>query len=181
MIHRSFSRSNVKTCPVCGFRMYSKGVYTRTVKHPLLVDNRLVLLKLRQRKWSCQNSDCRHFETDSFPFIGKNRRITDYTDYLIVQDFRDFNLSAVQIAEKYKVSDTYALSVFDRYVDLPRLKLPSALCVDEVHMNIDRYKYALILQNFSSGEPVDMVISRRKYKDRDIRLLEEKHEKARSA
>lgn len=155
-------KPTVKTCPLCGFRMHSKGIYTRTVRHPLLVDNRIFTFKLRQRKWLCQNPDCCHFETDSFPFIGKSRRITDYVDFLIVQEFRDFNLSAVQIAEKYKVSDTYALSVFDRYVDLPRLKLPSALCVDEVHMNIDKYKYALILQDFASGEPVDIVISRRK-------------------
>lgn len=152
----------VKTCPLCGFRMHSKGFYTRTVKHPLLVDNRLILFKLRQRKWACQNPDCRHFETDSFPFIGKSRRVTDYIDYLIVQEFRDFNLSAVQIAEKYKVSDTYAITTFDRYVDLPRLKLPKALCVDEVHLPTNKYKYALILQDFASGEPIDMVISRRK-------------------
>ena len=71
-------------------------------------------------------------------------------------------MSAVQIAERFKVSDTYALSVFDRYVNLPRLKLTSAICVDEVHLNTEKYKYALIIQDFSSGEPIDMVISRRK-------------------
>ncbi len=117
-------KAREKFCPVCGFRMHSKGVYTRTVKHPILQDGRLLVLKLKQRKWKCQNPDCGFFEADKFPFVGRNRRITDTTDILIVQSFKDFNLSARQIADKFHVTDTYALTVFDRYVDMPRLKLP---------------------------------------------------------
>lgn len=149
-------------CPICGFRMYSKGIYTRTVKHPFMQDNRLLTLKLKQRKWKCQNQECGYFVKDEFSFVSKNRRVTDATDILIVQQFKDFNLSAKQIADRFHVTDTYALTVFDRYVDMPRLKLPQAISIDEVHLQIQsRYKYALILQDFSSGEPIDMVVSRR--------------------
>jgi len=83
----------VKACPFCGYRMYSKGVYTRTVKHPLLQDGRLLMLKLKQRKWKCDNSLCGYFETDKFSFVDKNRRITNATDFLILRDFKDYNVS----------------------------------------------------------------------------------------
>jgi len=152
----------VKACPFCGYRMYSKGVYTRTVKHPLLQDGRLLMLKLKQRKWKCDNSLCGYFETDKFSFVDKNRRITNATDFLILRDFKDYNLSARQIADRFHVTDTYVLNVFDRYVDMPRLTLPMALCIDEVHLEIfSRYKYALVLQDFVSGEPIDLVVSRK--------------------
>ena len=100
--------------------------------------------------------------SDSFPFVDRNRRVTNAIDLLILDSFRDFNLSASQIAIRFNVSDTYAIRVFDRYVDLPRLKLTSALCIDEVDLSIGRYKYALVIQDFFTGESVDMVISRRK-------------------
>lgn len=151
-----------KFCPMCSFRMYSKGTYTRTVRHPILQDGRILILKLVQRKWKCQNPNCNYFETDQFSFVDKNRRVTNTTDLLIVQNFKDFNLSARQIAKQFFVTDTYALNTFDRYVDMPRLRLPKALSVDEVHLQIlSKYKYALILQDFVTGEPVDMVVSRR--------------------
>ena len=152
-----------KFCPCCGFKMYSKGIYQRTVKHPILQDGRVLLLHLNQRKWKCQNPECGLFCKDDFPFVSKNKRVTDVTDILIVQAFKDYNLSVRQIAQRFSVTDTYAHNTFDRYVDLPRLKLPHALCIDEVHLNIlSKYKYALILQDFVSGEPIDMVVSRRK-------------------
>lgn len=151
-----------KYCPICNFRMYSKGVYTRTVKHPILQDGRSLILKLKQRKWKCSSSRCTQFCTDEFSFVGKNRRVTDVVDILIVQAFKDFNLSARQIAKSFHVTDTYALTTFDRYVDMDRLKLPSAVSIDEVKIDTtSKYRYALVLQDFVTGEPIDMVVSRR--------------------
>lgn len=152
---------NAKFCSQCGFRMFSKGTYIRTVKHPVLQDGRQLFLKLHKHKWQCQNQQCKNFESDVFPFAETGRRVTSTTDFLIVNAFRDYNLSVAQIAKRFNVSDTYALTVFDRYVDLPRLKLSEAICFDEVNLNIEKYKYALVIQDFLTGEPIDIVISRR--------------------
>ena len=41
-------------CPVCGFRMYSRGVKERTINHPILQDNySLVLILKLIRKCRC--------------------------------------------------------------------------------------------------------------------------------
>lgn len=63
---------------------------------------------------------------------------------LIINTFRDLSASAVSIAEKFNVSDTYVLETFDIYVRSERLPLPDIISIDEVHLEMDeRCKYAL--------------------------------------
>lgn len=150
----------IQYCPCCNYRMHSKGYYTRTVLHQILQDNRTVKLKLIKKKWKCNN--CGYFMSDEFPFVNPSKRVTNTTDILIVESFRDYNLTTRQISERFKVSDTYALQTFDRYVDLPRLPLSSVICIDEVNLNIDKdCVYALVLQDFITGEIIDLLPSRR--------------------
>ena len=149
-------------CPVCGMRMYSKGIYTRKVNHPVMQDGRSVILEIHQRRWQCTNPECKDIETDQFSFVSRYRRNTDLSDLLIVQAFKDPEASASSIARRFSVSDTHAITTFARYVELPRRQMPEILCVDEVHLNISKkYKYALVLQDFVTGEPVDLVATRR--------------------
>lgn len=39
-------------CPICGFKMHSRGVKQRTIKHPVLQDNYELILILKQRRWA---------------------------------------------------------------------------------------------------------------------------------
>ncbi len=81
---------------------------------------------------------------------------------LIINAYKNLTLSTTAIAEKFNVSDSYAHDVFDRYVRLDRLPLTEAVCVDEVHIDMDaNCKYALILQDFITGDPIDLLQSRR--------------------
>lgn len=149
-------------CPVCGFKMYSKGRETRTVNHPVMQDGLKLSLKIIKRRWLCINPDCRNIESDEFSFVDKYRRNTNISDLLIVNAFRNPYLSAREIARRYSVSDTHAITTFARYVDMPRRQLTEIISIDEVDLNISRkYKYALILQDFETGEPLDMIPSRR--------------------
>ena len=149
-------------CPICGGRMHSKGIYTRTVNHPMLQDGTQLVLKLKQRRWKCLNPVCNHTCNDSFSFVDSRRRNTNLTDISIVLSFKDAQLSASQIAKRFSVSDTYVINLFARYVDMPRRQLSSVICIDEVHINISsKCKYALVIQDFLTGEPIDMIESRR--------------------
>lgn len=169
-------------CPVCGARMHSKGIYLRKVNHPILQDGKQLILNIRQRRWICSNPACKNVETDEFSFIEKGRRNTNLSDLLILDAFRDPNLSAAAIAKRFCVSDSHAIRIFARHVDMKRRDLPQALCIDEVYTNIDYYaKYALVLQDFYNNEPIDLVKSRRKAVTQpyfsDIRLSERKRVK----
>ena len=149
-------------CPCCGFRMHSRGIKTRTVSHPILQDGYHLVLLLKQRRWRCTNPDCLYEANDEFRFVNQRRRITNATDMLIVFAFRDLNESAASIARKFKTSDTHVLDVFDRYVRMERLPLTDIISVDEVFTDMgDDGKYALVIQDFHTGDPIDLLRSRR--------------------
>ena len=152
-------------CPICGCRMYSKGIYTRHVNHPIMQDGLRLIIEIRQRKWQCSNPTCKAFETDEFSFVDKRRRNTNLSDILIVEAFRNPENSAAQIARMHHVSDSHVMRTFARYVSLHRRNLPEAICIDEVFLNVHNgYKYALVIQDFLTGESIDLVETRRKIK-----------------
>ena len=149
-------------CPVCGFRMYSRGVKKRTINHPILQDNYSLVLILKQRRWRCINPDCQYSTNESFKFVNKSRRMSNATEMLIVSAYKDLMESSTSIAKRFNVSDTFAHEVFDRYVKLDRLSLTDAISVDEVFLDMDDYcKYALVIQDFHTGDPIDLLRSRR--------------------
>lgn len=150
-------------CPVCSYRMHSKGITKRTVNHPVMQDGLQLILIVHQRRWQCTNPACRNIVTDEFSFVERYKRNTKLSTILIVDAFRDPNLTAANIARKFNVSDTYALTTFSRYVDMHRRQLSEAICIDEVHVKISKVcNYALVIQDFITGEPIDMVVNRRK-------------------
>lgn len=113
-------------CPCCGFKMYSRGIKRRKISHPVLQDGYELILVLKQRRWRCTNPDCGYVTNDTFRFVGHRRRTTNASDMLIVLAFRNLDDSAVSIARRFKTSDTHVLEVFDKYVKLDRLPLPTS-------------------------------------------------------
>lgn len=149
-------------CPSCGFRMHSKGIKNRTIKHPILQDNYELILILKQRRWKCTNPECNYDISDSFKFVNKRRRTTNATDMLIVYAYRDLMETSASIANRFHIPDTHVHEVFDRYVKMDRLPLTDAICIDEVFLDMDEYcKYALVIQDFHTGDPIDLLRSRR--------------------
>lgn len=81
---------------------------------------------------------------------------------LIVSAYQNLAESSVSISKRFHVSDTYAHDVFDRYVKLDQLPLTDAISVDEVFLDMDNdCKYALVIQDFHTGDPIDLLRSRR--------------------
>ena len=66
-------------CPVCGFRMYSRGVKKRTINHPILQDNYSLVLIHNQRRWRCINPNCHYSTNESFKFVNKSRRMPSFS------------------------------------------------------------------------------------------------------
>jgi len=118
-------------CPLCGYRMHSKGIRTRTVNHPITQDKIPLILKVNQRRWMCTNKACNYIVTDEFTFVKKYKRNSSVTDLLILDAFRDPCLTASQIARTFNVSKTYALETFSKYVDMRRRQLTMAISIDE--------------------------------------------------
>ena len=142
--------------------MPSRGVKSRKIKHPILQDNYSLILILKQRRWRCSNPECRYDTSESFKFVNRQRRTTNATDMLIVNAYRNLLETSAPIAKHFNVSDTYAHEVFNRYVKLDILPLTDAISIDEVYLDMDdNCKYALIIQDFHTGDPIDLLRSRR--------------------
>ena len=55
----------------------------------------------------------------------------------------------------------HVLNVFDRYIQMDCLPLTDAISVDEVYLDMDKsFKYALVIQDFYTGDPIDIIHSR---------------------
>lgn len=157
-----FTRPQTRFCPKCGYLMHSRGIKLRTVNHPILQDTFNLKIHLKQRRWRCTNQDCKYDEAEQFNFVDKNCRNTRATDLLIVNEFRNLNRTATDIAEKFNTSDTYVTDVFNRFVNMERLPLGEAISIDEVYLDMaDDCKYALVIQDFITGEAIDIVVSRK--------------------
>lgn len=149
-------------CPACGYRMHSRGTKKRTINHPILQDNYSLVLILKQRRWRCTNPECLYDSSESFKFVNKQRRTTNATDMLIVDAYRNLLETSASIAKRFHVSDSHAHEIFDRYVKIDRLALTDAISVDEVHLDMDNdCRYALVIQDFHTGDPIDLLRSRR--------------------
>ena len=121
-----------------------------------------LILLLKQRRWRCSNPDCLYEVNESFRFVNKGRRTTNATDMLIVEAYRNLLETSASIAKRFHMSDTYVHEIFDRYVKLDRLPLTDAISIDEVHLDMDDdCKYALVIQDFHTGNPIDLLRSRR--------------------
>lgn len=148
-------------CPECQFRMYSKGVYVRKVKHPILQDGWQITLRLHQRRYLCTNPNCNYTFSETFPFVKKHAQRTSVTDILVLNEFRNVNITAADIARKFNLSDTTVLQILDRYVDMKPLPFSEVISVDEVHLEIPQQcEYALVILDFLRGEPIDMLPGR---------------------
>ena len=149
-------------CPICDYKMHSRGIKIRTINHPIIQDGYELQIKLKQRRWRCTNPQCKYEANENFKFVNKQKRNTNATDMLVINAFRDLDESAVSIANQFHVSDTYVLETFNKYVKLDRLPLPDIISVDEVFLDMDEYcKYALVIQDFYTGDPIDILPSRR--------------------
>ena len=150
-------------CPICGCRLHSKGTFTRHPNNQIFQGFYVLKVTLAGRRWECSNPDCEYKETDQFKFIQRYKHNTTFNDISIIREMKDINLSCRQIAQRYNVSDTYVHTVFSRYVSLPRLPLTSIISIDEVYLNISpRFKYALVIMDWVTGDIIDILPSRRK-------------------
>ena len=55
--------------------------------------------------------------------------MTIQKDMKILEALKDINSTFKIVAARFEVSDTYVQNIFDRKVDISRLKLPKILCV----------------------------------------------------
>ena len=149
-------------CPYCGAKAVSKGIHKKTITYSRLKDFKgLIVWYSRRYKCKCCNST--FIENNPFAFPGFN--ISYNTMRSIMVDLKNLNYTYKNIAEKNDISITQVQKYFDSYVNVPRIKLPESIGIDEIHSNIARYgsAYICIMVDNEKRVPFEILPSRSKY------------------
>lgn len=148
-------------CPNCFSKMYSKGPVIRTIKHPILQNGKLLIIRLKQRKYRCTNQECNLYLNEEFGFVEKYKQTSVMLPYMILADMKDTSLTCAAVARRYQMSDTYVHSIMLRYLDFKPLALGDIISIDEVYLDIEyQHRYVVIVRDFITSNVIEVLPNR---------------------
>lgn len=153
-------QSNV-CCPHCGLVSTPKirGSSCQLLKHASANENNLII-KLKRRVYLCE---CGKTFKEENPFTSSKRKTTLQKDYKILMALKDKNKSFASVAKDFNISSQTVINIFDAKVDIPRQRLTTVLCVDEVYAKHCGYhKYCFITYSPQLDKILDVLPSRNK-------------------
>lgn len=152
--------NNKDKCPLCN----SEGIVKEYVKKKLthsISNNNPCFIIYNARRFYCKI--CKHTYYEKNPFALKNNKLSLYTIYAVLNDLKDHTVTFKNIANKYNISVTSVINIFDSYIVANRRHLPEAICIDEFYTSKKRqYKYACVFMDFLSKKIIYVYPSRRK-------------------
>ena len=155
-------KSYTSKCPFCDSSLIeSKGFYKRKISVPVssLKSSKVVLLV---KRWRCNN--CGHSFSDSKHMAPANHTVS-YSSVLQVMDLlKSPAMTFKQAAALTAISESTVVRIFDNHCHIPRIKLPEALCIDEVYTKNSSFdsKFSCLFSDFFEHTIVDFLPSRRK-------------------
>ena len=142
-------------------KTYFKGYRNRKIMHSLFLNKPTTFIyKVRMNK--CLR--CGKTFSEANFFAPKNSRVSYETIRIVLEAARNYNSTWKEISEKAHISDTTAINIFDRYVNIPRGMIPRIMCIDECYNKHQFSKpYSCILFDFESSKIVDVIEDRSKH------------------
>lgn len=134
-VHITFSIQRTE-CPFCGAKAVSHGKHKKIIKHPTVLDFDGNIIWYA-RRYKC--SQCSHTFLEHNPFAFAGLSISLATQRAIMLDLKNPNLTYKDIALRHHVSSTTVQKLFDSWVNIPRLKLPQSIGIDEIHSDMALY------------------------------------------
>lgn len=148
-------------CPLCGTinDHTNKGSKSQLIKYSSALEDNITI-KLYRRIYKCNS--CNHTFKEHNPFTEVKRQTSIHRDYKILESLKSITSTYTHTAKKFNVSTTYVINLFDKKVDLKRLKLPEIICVDEVYSKrLSYHHYCFIIYSPKERKIVDVLNSRR--------------------
>ena len=148
-------------CPNCHETHYElKEYYKRKIKHALFLNVQTTFL-LKNRRYRCL--ECGKTFVEANNLAPNKSRVSYETIYTVLEAARRYNSTWKEIGRIAHISDETAINIFDRYVNLPRHKLPKVLSIDECYNKHQFDKpYSCILFDFLGTKIIDVIEDRSK-------------------
>lgn len=149
-------------CQGCGtFHTNVKEYRTKKIRHSVYAHQNC-FIHYKQRRFICPK--CRMTAMETNPFISHDDRVSDQTAINVLTDLKRYNNTFTAVAERYGLSVRGVMSLFDRYCQMERNRLPKVLCIDEIYFSRKRRKkYVLVLLNFFNRAIIDVLKDRDKH------------------
>ena len=155
-------RTDRRECPCC-HKSDAVVIHDRYVQHIKfrMPGGGVGILSVEKAKYFCRR--CHHYFTVPITGVAKGDTLAEVEKAKMKKDFCEM-LPFAAIASDHNISVAHALRLFDRlYPSVPRLRLPRALCIDEIlFCSTADAKYPAILYDFETSEIVDIIRSRQK-------------------
>ena len=148
-------------CPICRTPGKIHAYYKRELKHSTF-SNRPCVICYEQRRYICP--ECATTFSESNPFINTSERVTYETKIVVLKDLKHPEATYKAVADRYNLSPTKVMRIFDKHVDIDRKPLPKVLSIDEHYFpNSDHNsKYCCLLMDFETGVMLDILPDRKK-------------------
>lgn len=148
-------------CNLCGHDAYTiKGYVNKKLLHSTFTNQKCVI-NYKARRYKCRLCNKTFYEHNPFAFDGM--RLTMNTVYNVLCDLRKVTETFSSVAERYHLSPTSVVSIFDNYVDIGRSQFSEVICIDEVYaFKSYQGKYVCVLLDFKTQEIIDLLPSRKK-------------------
>lgn len=151
----------IMKCPVCGTSTSVIASYvTKAITHSV-VNGKKCIIRYHARRYTCPACSKTFYEPNPFSFDGE--RISASTVYNVLQDLRNPNETYKSLSERYHISPTSVIKIFDTHAGTVTHALPRVLSIDEVYVpTSDSNRYLCILMDFETSKIVDVLPSRHK-------------------
>lgn len=151
----------IDLCPVCNCKGIVHSYNSKSLIHSIFANRKCVII-YRQRRYKCKK--CNLTFSEHNPFAKEHERLTYETKSNILFDLKRTNVTYNQVAQRYDVSPTEVLRIFDKHVNIEPHTLPIALSIDEHYFPTSdgSGKYIFILMDFIDGSIIDIYPDRRK-------------------
>ncbi len=148
-------------CSICKIPGKIHGYYKREIIHSTLA-NRSCLICYEQRRYICP--ECGISFTEQNPFINTKERVSIETKINVLKDLKYPEATYTSVAQRYNLTPTKVIRIFDKHVDIPRKTFPRVLSIDEHYFpNSDQgSKYCCLFMDFESGVMIDIIADRKK-------------------
>ena len=147
--------NNGGRCPCCG--TYTKGC--KDLKPKRIIHDEKVIIHYSARRLKCK---CNKTFYEDNPFCDDESNISTYCVKRILEELKRYNHTFLEVAQRFDISVTKVIEIFDTHVQIKRKSLREVISIDEFYFSRrSKNKYAFMILGLN-GEILDILKSRKK-------------------
>lgn len=118
-------------CPYChGFTHLHGFSKPKAIDHPKLTDRKCIIV-FKNNRYQC--NECLRTFSGKNPFTFSNFKNSFLSMNNIMKSLSNLNYTYSMVAELNHISVTQVQRYFDSFVNIPRIRLPESIGIDEIH------------------------------------------------